>query len=308
MTINTKGNITATLILTKEDDNTYNHHIYMSKQNDQFEDILDELSVIKESVETYNTKLANIEALLSQLASNEKGNIESKDSTPYISEVHLKEAIRQGMESYFSNEESCKSILSDESIKLIGDIFISMYATELHRRWKQLDAKEEQRRKEYFHKRALQGINTIDQMAEWASEYSPEIQRTIRFIGLKILDKDEPVDTAHTILKIWGNALQAITNPKPAPPPTLKTWWLYKWQRFKASTDKWGMLQWYLIILGLSACILFSALYQDSVMKRDRLYRMFYQYVIKDESTKKEYLKLDSVLCSKSLWGGNHPK
>ena len=71
----------------------------MSKQNDQFEDILDELSVIKESVETYNTKLANIEALLSQLASNEKGNIESKDSTPYISEVHLKEAIRQGMES-----------------------------------------------------------------------------------------------------------------------------------------------------------------------------------------------------------------
>lgn len=42
----------------------------MSKQNDQLEDILDELSVIKESVETYNTKLANIEALLSQQVSN----------------------------------------------------------------------------------------------------------------------------------------------------------------------------------------------------------------------------------------------
>lgn len=280
----------------------------MNKQNEQLEDILDELSVIKESVEIYNTKLANIEALLSQLASNEKGNIESKDSTPYISEAHLKEAIRQGMESYFSNKESCKSILSDESIKLIGDIFISMYATELHRRWKQLDAKEEQRRKEYFHKRTLQGINTIDQMAEWASEYSPEIQRTIRFIGLKVLDKDEPVETTHTILKIWGDVLQAITNPKPAPSPTLKAWWLCKWHRFKASTDKWGMLQWYLIILGLSACILFSALYQERVMKRDRLNRMFYQYVIKDGSLKKDYQKLDSVLCTKSLWGGNHSK
>lgn len=201
------------------------------------------MSVIKESVETYNTKLANIEALLSQQASNEKGNIESKDSTPYISEAHFKEAIRQGMESYFNNEGTCKSILSDESIKLIGDIFISMYATELHKRWKQLDAKEELRRKEYFHKRTLQGINTIDQMAEWASEYSPEIQRTIRFIGLKVLDKDEPVETTHTILKIWGDVLQAITNPKPAPPPTLKAWWLCKWHRFKASTDKWGMLQ-----------------------------------------------------------------
>lgn len=264
----------------------------MSKQNDQLEDILDELSVIKESVEVYNTKLTNIETLLSQQPSNE--NIES-NSTPYISDGYLKEAIRQGIEGYFNNEELCSSILSDEKIKRMGDTFIGMYAAELQKRWKQIDDKEEQRRKEYFHKRTIQGINTIAQMKEWASKYPPEIQRTIRFLGMKILDIDEPVETTHTILKTWGDALQAITNPKPASPPTLKTWWLYKWQRFKASTDKWGMLQWYLIILGLFACILFSALYQDSVMKRDRLNRMFYQYVIKDESTKKEYFKLDSL-------------
>ena len=264
----------------------------MSKQNDQLEDILDELSVIKENAEAYNTKLAHIETLLSQQPSNE--NIESKDSTPYID--HLEEAIRQGIKSYFDNEELCSSILSDERIKLMGDRFIGMYAAELQKRWKQLDDKEDKNRKEYFHKRTIQGINTIAQMKEWASEYPPEIQRTIRFIGLKILDKDEPVETTHTILKIWGNALQAITNPKLAPPPTMKAWWLYKWQRFKASTDKWGMLQWYLIILGLSACILFSSLYQDRVMKRDRLNRIFYMYVIKDENTKNDYLKLDSLI------------
>ena len=252
------------------------------------------LSVIKESVEVYNTKLAHIETLLSQQPSNE--NIESKDSTPYISEDHLEEAIRQGIKSYFDNGELCSSILSDERIKLLGDRFIGMYAAELKKRWKQLDDKEDKNRKEYFHKRTIQGINTIAQMKEWASEYPPEIQRTIRFIGLKILDKDEPVETTHTILKIWGNALQAITNPKPPPPPTLKTWWLYKWQRFKASTDKWGMLQWYLIILGLSACVLFSCLYQERVMKRDRLNRVFYQYVIKDEKAKKNYLELNSLM------------
>lgn len=268
----------------------------MSKQNDQLEDIFDELSVIKESVETYNTKLANIEALLSQQVSNESEKIESESSTLYIPENLLKEIVRQGLESYFNNEGLCSSILSDERIKLMGDRFIGMYAAELQKRWKQLDDKEDKNRKEYFHKRTIQGINTIDQMAEWASEYSPEIQRTIRFIGLKILDKDEPVDTAHTILKIWGNALQAITNPKPAPPPTLKTWWLYKWQRFKASTDKWGMLQWYLIILGLSACILFSCLFQERVMKRDRLNRIFYMYVINKTNTKNDYLKLDSLI------------
>ena len=266
----------------------------MSKQNNQLEDILDELSVIKESVETYNTKLANIEALLSQQVSNESEKIESESSTLYIPENLLKEIVRQGIESYFNNEGLCSSILSDERIKLMGDRFIGMYAAELQKRWKQLDDKEEKNRKEYFHKRTIQGINTIAQMKEWASEYPPEIQRTIRFIGLKILDKDEPVETTHTILKIWGNALQAITNPKP--PPPLKTWWLYKWQRFKASTDKWGMLQWYLIILGLSACVLFSCLYQERVMKRDRLNRVFYQYVIKDEKAKKNYLELDSLM------------
>ena len=100
----------------------------MSKQNDQLEDILDELSVIKESVEVYNTKLAHIETLLSQQPSNE--NIESKDSTPYISEDHLEEAIRQGIKSYFDNGELCSSILSDERIKLMGDRFIGMYAEE----------------------------------------------------------------------------------------------------------------------------------------------------------------------------------
>lgn len=264
------------------------------KQNDKLEDILDELSVIKENVEIYNTKLANIESMLSQQPSNE--NIESNNSTPYISEDHLKEAIRQGIESYFNNEGLCSSILSDERIKLMGDRFIGMYAAELQKRWKQLDDKEDKKRKEYFHKRTIQGINTIAQMKEWASEYPLEIQRTIRFIGMKILDIDEPVETTHTILKTWGDALQAITNPKPTPPPTLKAWWLYKWQHFKVSTDKWGLLQWYLIILGLSACILFSSLYQDSVMKRDRLNRVFYQYVIKDESAKKDYLKLDSLM------------
>lgn len=116
----------------------------MSKQNDQLEDILDELSVIKESVEVYNTKLAHIETLLSQQPSNE--NIESKDSTPYISEDHLEEAIRQGIKSYFDNGELCSSILSDERIKLMGDRFIGMYAEELQKRWKQLDDKEDKNR------------------------------------------------------------------------------------------------------------------------------------------------------------------
>ena len=87
--------------------------------------------------------------------------------------------------------------------------------------------------------------------------------------------------------------LQTITSPKSSPPPTLKAWLLYKWERFKARINKLGVLQWYLVII---ASVLFSTLYQDSVMKRDRLNRVLYRYVIKDENLKKEHLKLDSLM------------
>lgn len=107
---------------------------------------------------------------------------------------------------------------------------------------------------------------TIEQVAEWAPQYSLEIQRTIRYVGMKILDKNEFVEKAHAILKIWGDALQTITSPKPFPPPTLKSWWFYRWNRFKQRTDKWRLLQWYLVILGIIACVLFSSLYQSRVM------------------------------------------
>ena len=71
--------------------------------------------------------------------------------------------------------------------------------------------------------------------------------------------------------------LQAITSPKPSSPPTLKSWLLYRWNRFKQRTDKWELLQWYLVILAIIACVLFSSLYQSRVMDLDRTNRIFYK-------------------------------
>ena len=143
---------------------------------------------------------------------------------------------------------------------------------------------------------------TIEQVAEWAPQYSLEIQRTIRYIGMKIIDGNESVEKAHAILKIWGDALQTITNPKPSPPPTLKSWWLYRWKRFKQRTDKWRLLQWYLVILGIIACVLFSSLYQNRVMDLDRTNRIFDKEVIMDENRKERYHELDSLIHSDSFF------
>ena len=143
---------------------------------------------------------------------------------------------------------------------------------------------------------------TIEQVAEWAPQYSLEIQRTIRYIGMKILDENESVEKAHAILKIWGDALQTITSHKASSPPTLKSWWFCRWNRFKQRTDKWGLLQWYLVILGIIACVLFSSLYQNRVMDFDRTNRIFYKKVIMDEKRKKNYHELDSLIHSDSFF------
>lgn len=104
--------------------------------------------------------------------------------------------------------------------------------------------------------------------------------------------------------------LQAITSPKPSSPPTLKSWLLYRWNRFKQRTDKWELLQWYLVILAIIVCVLFSSLYQSRVMDLDRTNRIFYKKVIMDEKRKELYYELDSLIHSdsffKTYWSLEH--
>ena len=282
-----------------EDNKNLKYHYNMAKSNDQLEDILDDLSVIKSNNVATEQRLGNIENLLAKLAAKEevapKTPVASTSaaSIPYD---EIKNAVHEEMDSYFNAMSDSAELLSDKTLKRLGTIFIELYVKEIEKYLEKDEKERECKRNVYLQKRKAQGLMTIEQVAEWAPQYSLEIQRTIRYIGMKIIDENESVEKAHTILKIWGDALQTITSPKPSPPPTLKSWWLYRWNRFKQRTDKWGLLQWYLVILGIIASIFFSNLYQERIMKRDRLNRMFYQYVIKDENLKKEYLKLDPLM------------
>lgn len=146
---------------------------------------------------------------------------------------------------------------------------------------------------------------TIEQVAEWAPQYSLEIQRTIRYVGMKILDENEFVEKAHAILKIWGDALQTITSPKPFPPPTLKSWWFYRWNRFKQRTDRQMEIapmvschSWHYRL-----CSLFIPISKPGyVMDLDRTNRVFYKKIIMDEKRKKDYQELDSLIHSDSFF------
>ena len=223
----------------------------------------------------------------------------SAASFPYD---EIKSAVHEEMDRYFNAMYDSAELLSDKTLKRLGTIFIELYVEEIEKYLEKDEKERECKRNVYLQKRKAQGLMTIDQVAEWAPQYSLEIQRTIRYIGMKIIDENESVEKVHEILKVWGDALQTITSPKPSPPPTLKSWWLYRWNRFKQMTDKWRLLQWYIVILGIIACFLFSSLYQNRVMDLDRTNRIFYKKVIMDEKRKKNYQELDSLIHSDSFF------
>ena len=277
----------------------------MAKSNEQLEDILDDLSVIKSNNATTEQRLGNIEILLAKLATKEDvAPITPVTSTSTVSIPYdeIKNAVHEEMDSYFNAMSDSAELLSDKVLKRLGTIFIELYVEEIEKYLEKDEKERECKRNVYLQKRKAQGLMTIDQVAEWAPQYSLEIQRTIRYIGMKIIDENESVEKVHAILKVWGDALQTITSPNSSPPPTLKSWWFYRWNRFRQRIDKWGLLQWYLVILAIIACVLFSSLYQNRVMDLDRTNRIFYKKVIIDEKRKKNYQELDSLIHSDSFF------
>jgi len=277
----------------------------MAKANEQLEDILDDLSVIKNNNVAIEQRLGNIENILAKVATKEKvAPITPVASTSAASFPYdeIKSAVHEEMDSYFNTMSDSAELLSDKVLKRMGTIFIELYAEEIEKYLEKDEKKRVCKRNVYLQKRKAQGLMTIEQVAEWAPQYSLEIQRTIRYIGMKIIDENESVEKAHAILKVWGDALQTITSHKASSPPTLKSWWFYRWNRFRQRTDKWGLVQWYLLILGIIACVLFSSLYQNWVMNLDGTNRIFYKKVIMDEKRKKNYQELDSLIHSNSFF------
>ena len=285
----------------------------MAKPNEQYEEILDELSILKSKNIANEQRLANIESLLIKLSQKESPppttpKVKSPEDT--LSYSTLKDAVYDGIACYYSDMPDSTGVLSDKNIKNMGETFIHYYKDELKKQYDKYKEESERKREECNLKREAQGIKNVAQVAEWAPEYSPAIQSTIRFIGCNIIHEDLPKEKVHKILKVWGDALQTITNPKPSPPPTLKAWCLYKWKKFLKRTDKWGLFQWQLVIIGTMICVFFSSVHQKMTMDIDRTNRIFYKNVIMNEKRKKDYQELDSLIHSdsffKTYWSLDH--
>lgn len=178
----------------------------MAKSNEQLEDILDDLSVIKNNNVATEQRLSKIEILLAKLATKEDvAPITPVASTSAASIPYdeIKSTVHEEMDSYFNAMSDSTELLSDKVLKRMGTIFIELYVEEIGKYLEKDEKERECKRNVYLQKRKAQGLMTIEQVAEWAPQYSLEIQRTIRYIGMKIIDENESVEKAHAILKIW---------------------------------------------------------------------------------------------------------
>ena len=258
---------------------------------DHMDKFLDDLSLIK----TETDKISGLESKVNTL----NGKVDAIPTTPpeapevIIPSDTLKADVKAGMSDYFDDLPSTSGLLSDNNIKRLGGAFMSVHSEEIQRVADERNQKEAKRREERAKNLDIQGVRTVEQVAEWAPEFSPVTQRLMRFFGANIFDEDESAETVHRILKVFGEVLEPVVTPKP---PTLKPWLRYKWKQFKKCASKWENVLCCIFFFSLIAGLLSFSLYLHRVIELDRKNRIFYHKVMQDERLKREYNTMDSVV------------
>lgn len=108
----------------------------MAKSNEQLEDILDDLSVIKSNNATTEQRLGNIETLLAKLATKEEDVPITPVASTSVASIpydEIKSAVHEEMDSYFNAMSDSTELLSNKVLKRMGTIFIELYVEEIEK-------------------------------------------------------------------------------------------------------------------------------------------------------------------------------
>ncbi len=273
----------------------------MARNNEIIEDILD-------SVDDHEKRLTTVENGINQILELLKGNggesppPKNVQSNVKVEYKDLKDAVYDGMQSYFEAFPQVAGGLDEESIRKISNICFNNYQSILKEGRKKYEAERDRKSKEDDKKREALGILTQNQISDWAPEYSDYVVGILHFIAYHCIDVDDTPENAHEFLRVVGNVLAGITKTPDAPPPTLKAWLSYRWKQFKANNRKRrGFFYTVLLLWGLSI-IVFLKEYQSAVMDLDRTNRIFYKTVIRNEQGSKDYHEIDSLIHSNSFY------
>lgn len=276
----------------------------MARNNEIIEDILD-------NVDDHEKRLTTVENGINQILELLKGNGGESPSQkiiqPFSAQVKveykdLKDAVYDGMADYYKAQPDHTGILTEDNLRRIHNIYWCIYNRVTQEHWDKVEKEEKEAAELLEMQRTKQGLQTMGQVAEWTSDYPVEIQRIIRYIGLNVVPEEEPVESAHRIMRVWGDALMQITNKAEPTPPTLKAWLLHRRKLFKSRNGKRkGFFYALLLLLGMTTIVCLCE-YQKMVMDLDRTNRIFYYNVIRNEQRSKDYHEIDSLIHSNSFF------
>lgn len=295
----------------------------MAKQNDTLEEILDELHDLTEKVGNRDADIQfirqKLEAQTSPVAQHAPAPVpakkeperfnKSQELKDFIIEC-CKEGYQDARLDYFKEKSP---LLLEADHEKIGDILKNKVAeireeeaqTNLERK-KQKQANDDAAFKAYKEKRKNQGMLSFEQVTEWAPEYPEAIQRWMRYVGLHLLDEDEPKEKIQALCKAVGDILVAASNQK----PTLKGWLMYRWSIIKNYTNKRQWLLYFLYYtLGIFAiCAL--CIYQNRVMEIHKANLIWRKTHVPTVEERRKLHEVDSILHShddfmRELWNSS---
>lgn len=268
----------------------------MAKQNDTLEEILD-------LVDDISKKLASQQAEIKAIKEKVSETPQPKQENAKVTDVETKRLLRDALISALNhikekdNEMKITSLSEADYEKLVQLATVT-YRTEFVKARKKLEADEkaEQERitEEYNVKREAQGFNTIEQVAEWASDYPYPIQRFMRYLGVSLFDEDEDPEKMKMCVKALGDFMLAASRCQK--PPSLMNWLKYRWSMIiKCAKQKRLLTNFVFLNLSIIAigCL---CLYQHRVMQMDETNHIWYKTVIKTREDKRHWQEIDSIL------------
>lgn len=267
----------------------------MTKKKDEeekYETVLDELNDICR-------KLDELQKTVEAIPAGQPTDSQPRNCG--ITKEDILEACEKAVRTLLEEQHTIQTTaFPDDVLECMKKIMTEVYEDHRKKQHQLLDEREARREarkeaelKEYAAKRTGQGVRTMDQFAEWASEYPFPVQMWMRCIVTNIFNVDTRKEDIQACARLVGDMLVAGTQQ---PEPTFRGAFRCKWKKFKGFVHKKPMLR-YFILAGLAvSSVVFLYSYQMRVMRIDETNRVYDMTVIRTKKDAQLWNELDSVL------------
>lgn len=259
----------------------------MAKNTEAIEELADDVYQLKEDFKKLTEDVGSIRNAMKKLA-------EAADKPippPRLDDLSVRNTITNAANAYFAGHPVGKT-LSENDLKDIAQRFYNAYTearTASYEYRKNLRIEEVQVKQNL---RKEQEIWSEAQIHEWAPEFPIEICFWLRVIAEQTFPTEWKGDFIKPYLKVMGNVLMAANN---IADPTLKGLLKKKWRQVRNLAHKKRLLTYFILGCLAMSSITFLAIYQERVMRIDRVNRIWYNSVIKTRQDEERWHVLDSI-------------